>query len=157
MNEGIGSTPIVVIIVVFIAFASAYMAYNVNYTKAFRMKNKIIALYNKYDGNCVSECREEIEDYKRSIGYSAAGINCENNSFRPGNAPSVQTGDVGYCVYKVDQSMSNNPNVVSDRSTQAGYYYRVVTRINIRIPIVENVLGLGFLNVSGDTRMFKDS
>ena len=43
MNEGIGSTTILVIIVVFIALVSGYMAYNVNYTKAFRMKNKIIS------------------------------------------------------------------------------------------------------------------
>ena len=50
MNEGVGSTTIIVIIMVFITVVSAYMAYNVNYTKAFRMKNKVISMYEKENG-----------------------------------------------------------------------------------------------------------
>ena len=50
MRDSIGGTVILVIIMVFMVFAIAYLAYNVNYQKAFRMKNKIISIYEKYNG-----------------------------------------------------------------------------------------------------------
>ena len=70
MNEGIGSTTILVVIAVFIAIVSAYLAYNVNYTKAFRMKNKIVSLYEEYNGQCFNDCQAKIRDYARDIGYN---------------------------------------------------------------------------------------
>ena len=45
MRDGIGSVVMITIIIVFIVAASSYLAFNVNYTKAFRMKNKIISIY----------------------------------------------------------------------------------------------------------------
>ena len=52
MRDGIGSTVMITIIIAFIVCASSYLAYNVNYTKAFRMKNKIISVYEDYNGVC---------------------------------------------------------------------------------------------------------
>ena len=48
MRDALGGTVVLVIIVVFIVIVSGYMAFNVNYTKAFRIKNKIVDNYN-YD------------------------------------------------------------------------------------------------------------
>ena len=55
MRDSLGGAVNIIIIVVFIVIALGYMAFNVNYTKAFRMKNKIISvnkegeyLYKKY-------------------------------------------------------------------------------------------------------------
>ena len=45
MRDSIGGSVVLIIIVVFIVVALGYMAFNVNYTKAFRMKNKVIAVY----------------------------------------------------------------------------------------------------------------
>jgi hypothetical protein len=44
MRDAMGGSVALVIIVVFIVIALGYMAFNVNYTKAFNMKNKIIYL-----------------------------------------------------------------------------------------------------------------
>ena len=49
MRDAIGGAVNIVIIVVFIVIVLAYLAFNVNYTKASRMKNKIIATYEDYD------------------------------------------------------------------------------------------------------------
>ena len=46
--------------------------------------------------------------------------------------------------------------VVQDNNSKPGYYYRILTRIDIRIPIVQNVLNLRVLNVTGDTKTFRD-
>ena len=53
MRDSLGGAVNVFIIVIFIVFALGYMAYNVNYTKAFRMKNKIVFTYEKYKGKCL--------------------------------------------------------------------------------------------------------
>ena len=155
MNEGLGTTPIVVIIVVFIAVASSYLAYNVNYMKAFRMKNKIIAIYEKYDGFCDGDCQTEIIQYGKTIGYSSVLMDCQNNPLRPRTSIAETVyKDPGYCVYKIEEDMTEVADAVEDTTLKRGYYYRIVTRINIQIPIVQNVMGLSFLNVSGDTRQF---
>ncbi|MBO4731371.1 MAG: hypothetical protein J5597_01005 [Spirochaetaceae bacterium] len=64
MRDAMGGSVALVIIVVFIVIALGYMAFNVNYTKAFRMKNKIISVYEKYEGKCEENCEKEIKDYE---------------------------------------------------------------------------------------------
>ena len=163
MNEGIGSSTIIVIIVVFIAIASAYMAYNVNYTKAFRVKNKIISLYEEYEGDCNGECQSEILKYAQSVGYNASDTVsdssfCTDNVFVPRD-PRVDIRpytDPGYCIYRVPADSTDGSDIIDDCNHKGGYYYRVVTRIDIKIPIVQNFIGLRFLNVTGDTKVFKE-
>ena len=164
MNEGVGSTSTIVIIMVFIAIVSAYMAYNVNYTKAFRMKNKIISLYEEYDGECLNTpvngetetCQQKIRTYAKQIGYTSATLNCDDNPLRPDhNVESTRRYDVGYCEYKVNaiNVKSSDPSVVDEG--QEMYYYRILTRIDIQIPIIQNVFQLRILNITGDTKLFE--
>ncbi len=164
MNEGVGSTTIIVIIIVFISFVSAYMAYNVNYTKAFRMKNKIIAVYEEYNGECDSNCHQEIKEYSKQIGYSSSSIDCGASGFNPSRGSSSSSGqlftDPGYCEYYVVEDKNgcgdeDTKVVYTDNNCVPGHYYRIVTRIDIRIPIIQNVLNLRFLDVTGDTKTFK--
>jgi len=158
MNEGVGSTTIIVIIMVFISVVSAYMAYNVNYTKAFRMKNKIISLYEEYDGHCESECHAKIIEYGKQIGYKSATLKCDDNPFVPSGSVSQPFTDIGYCEYKVmvEKTDRSRVDVYEDNHSVPGYYYRILTRIDIRIPIIQNVLQLNALNVTGDTKVFED-
>ena len=159
MNEGMRSTTMIVIIIVFISVVSAYMAYNVNYTKAFRMKNKIIALYEEYDGDCGADCKEEIAEYAKDIGYTSINnLHCEESYFKPDD-PSVRTQTFdryGYCEYKVNVVKSSSASVFEDNNSNPGYYYRILTRIDINIPIIQNVLDLRILNITGDTKTFND-
>ena len=164
MNEGVGSTSVIVIIVVFIAIVSSYMAYNVNYTKAFRMKNKIISLYEEYDGNCDSSCSAKIQSYAQDIGYAVSAIDsnaCRNNPFIPNSDSdeevTTETHAPYYCAYKVKERKSGHSSVFKDNNSEPGFYYRVVTRIDIEIPIIQNVMNLRVLNVSGDTKTFKQN
>ena len=69
MRDALGGAVNIYIIVVFIVFALGYAAFNVNYTKAFRMKDKIISVYEKYDGVCTNQCEQEIIGYADQIGY----------------------------------------------------------------------------------------
>ena len=158
MNEGIGSTTILTIIVVFIAIVAGYMAYNVNYTKAFRMKNKIIALYEENNGICGTVCQNEIVSYAKEIGYNPAGaLNCNDTDIKPiGITSSSGSNKKGlYCEYKISvQKSKSSDHVFVDSSDE--YYYRILTRINIQIPIIQNLLNLRVLNVTGDTKSFSN-
>lgn len=143
MRDSIGGVVVLVIIVVFIVFASGYMAFNVNYTKAFNMKNKIISSFEEYKGNCsstTSDCAKKIQTYASDIGYHPKLIKCDDG---------FNNYEDLYC-YK--------DNVVVNGGGEEGniekHYYRIVTRIDIQIPIIENIFGLRILNVSGDTGQF---
>ena len=156
MNEGTGGSIVLAIIVVAIAFIMSYLAYNVNYTKAFRMKNKVISLYEKCGGHCYGQCKNDIIQYRKDIGYDPKAItNCRNIPFKPDNAELVDnSAGNGYCVFKVVEHKTENSQIVPEYQSSSRYYYRVITRINIVVPIVNNIFDLGALYVTGDTEMF---
>ncbi len=75
MSDSLGGTVIIVLIVLFITIVSGYLAFNVNYTKAFKMKNKIVDTYEKYKGNCDgnSDCNDEIDGYSDFVFINRFG------------------------------------------------------------------------------------
>ena len=50
MRDAFGGLVNIVIIVVFLVLVSGLLAFNVNYTKAYRVKNKIITTLEQYEG-----------------------------------------------------------------------------------------------------------
>ena len=138
MRDAIGGTMTLVIVVVFIVIALGYMAFNVNYTKAFRMKDKIISVYEKYNGYCNSNCKKEIEAYAKELAYSAG-----NKVVCPQGATLVKKL---YCVKEV--------NATSIADGKPKRYFNIVTKINIEIPIINNVLNFQFFYIKGDTKTF---
>lgn len=154
MNEGVGSTTILVIMMVFLTVVSAYMAFNVNYTKAFRLKNKIISIYDQYNGDCNvgTTCWDEISDYASKIGVERLNnLRCDDSSIRPANS-DLQAREF-FCEYRVTVNNSSGGTNVQDEGKEY-YYYHIVTRIDIKIPVVQNVFSLRFLTVSGDTKVY---
>ena len=144
MRDALGGSVTLIIIVVFIVVTMGYMAFNVNYTKAFRMKDKIIAVYEDRKGNCDSDCNNEIKEYARTIGYSTANnITCEDKYSKFENL---------YCYKKVEVS-KNTKSSFDDTGDR--YYYKIETKINLEIPIINNILDLRFFYIKGDTKSFK--
>lgn len=165
MRDSLGSVVVLAIIVVFITFVSGYMAFNVNYTKAFRMKNKVIDLFEEYNGNCNSSCKDDIKDYANKIGYNAHILECPNLNVDNPDTQLIKKEliDDRYCVYRFKVSSNDNAycsNISGGKclATDVGnkYYYRILTIIDIRIPIIQNVLGLNLLSVTGDTMQFRE-
>ena len=52
MRDAFGGIVNISMIVVFLVIVSGYLAFNVSYTKAFRVKNKIITTIEQYEGLC---------------------------------------------------------------------------------------------------------
>ncbi len=145
MRDSLGGAVNVIIIVVFIVVALGYMAFNVNYTKAFRMKNKIISEYEKAEGDCGSGiCPANIEKYANEIGYKPNRSTFHCNGMTPGYKNL-------YCYDEIAvNTRITSDDSINDRAN--GVYYRIVTKINIEIPIIDNIFDLDVFKISGDTK-----
>ena len=69
MRDSLGGLVSIFIIVIFVVLIMGYLAFNVNYTKAFRMRDKVIDTLNRNNGVCGKYCRNEINQYAADIGY----------------------------------------------------------------------------------------
>lgn len=144
MRDAFGGLMNMVIIVVFLVLVSGYLAFNVTYTKAFRVKNKIITTIEQYEGNCGNDngaCDTEIKNYMKEIGYSSLtqlsieGYDCKN----------------GYCIKRIEPDRTGDS--VNDQDKKV--YYKVVTAISIDIPIINKIMPqLRIFQVSGTTKQF---
>ena len=75
MRDAFGGIVNLSMIVVFLVLVCGYLAFNVNYTKAFRVKNYIITTIEQYEGNCdntSSACAQKIDDYIKQVDIPLA-------------------------------------------------------------------------------------
>lgn len=138
MQEAFGGILNIFLIAIFLAIVEAVLAFAVSYTKAFRMKNYVISVVEQYEGagclpsdkGAATGCRQKIQRNADGLHYSPANLQCHNNS---SNVDSL------YCISEI----SRDGNTVQ---------YRIVTQVDINLPIINNIMGLEFFQVSGDTR-----
>ena len=72
MREAIGGTWLFGLVLTFIVFFASFLAVSINYSKAFNVKNNIVDLIGKYEGNnCKS--RKKISEYLYDVGYMVIG------------------------------------------------------------------------------------
>lgn len=147
MRDAFGGLMNMVIIVVFLVLVSGYLAFNVNYTKAFRVKNKIITTIEQYEGVCEpgnpsNKCNQVIKDYMKSVGYNAGSLNIEG----------YECND-SYCIKRMESETATE-NVDLKKKV----YYQVTTAIVIDIPIINKIMpNLKMFQVSGTTKAFVPS
>jgi len=167
MKDAMGGVVNLVIIIVFMVIISGYLAFNVVYTKAFKVKNKIVLTYEEFDGNCGSntQCSQVIDNYMAEIGYRGSNMTVEDVEafYGPiGNDCNDQVdswdsnpgsciycpGDRPYCVIRVE----NQPATASDNHNQK-VSYKIITRVQVNIPIINRLLdGMRIFQVTGDTK-----
>lgn len=146
MRDAFGGIVNLAMIVVFLVLVSGYLAFNVNYTKAFRVKNYVITSLEQYEGNCQQEsaCADKISNYIKSIGYNAPDLKVDGYT-------CVKEG---YCYQKFPAT--NETGAYSEDSKKV--YFRVVTQINIDIPIINKILPtMKIFQVSGATKLITPS
>ena len=146
MRESIGGTWLIGIVALFIVLFSAFMAYSINYTKAFRAKNGLIDLieqnegYTFYNGSNIDNMTQEqlmndssvqAQAYAlvKSMGYdygskSENKVVC-NNDGTISDATKIDAAyqPGGYCVYRFCNS-------------DGTYRYKVVTYVMMKFPVI---------------------
>lgn len=139
MKASFGGILNLFLIVAFIVIISSLLLFNVSYAKAFRVKNKIITTYEQYEGFCGEKCNRIIKNYEDSLGYR---INTRMVADSSKGEKCVQ--ELGYCVIR-NQAKGINKNEVA-------YTYTIRTEINVRFPLIQDIIGLGVFKVSGVTK-----
>ena len=147
MSDALGGLVNLGLVIFFIIMISLYMAFNVNYQKAFNAKNEIIAIYQRYEGECDFNCRNEIEDYEKKIGYGKKQL-----QELPGKKEHCSS-TLGYCVAGVEakkEAMNNEFGTVMKFC-----YFDIRTQVLIEIPIINNLMHLRLFQVTGQTKSIK--
>ena len=139
MRESIGGTWLFGLVITFIVFFASFLAVSVNYSKAFNVKNNVVDLLGKYEGN-TCDARRKIGEYLSREGYLVSGT-CE-----PGykgyliNGNPISAGEKAfYCV---------KTNSVTSTATLNKMYYGVEVFFRIDFPVFGD---LTTFRVKGET------
>lgn len=158
MRDSFGGIASIALIVFFIVIAFSYLAFNVNYTKASRMKDKIISIYNQYNGDCSSAiCKEKIANYAKAIDYKPSTVLMCNRSNDEDNGTKADNEANIYCIKKVvTSSPKQDPDNGQFEAGSTSYYYEIRTIINTDVPIIKNILGYENFQIKGQTKTFTE-
>lgn len=155
MREAIGSAFLVNLILIFIGVISALVVGSISYSKAYKAKDRILYVIEKYDGY-TDEAKKEIDSSLKKIGYvidSTDSSRCENLYTKKGGFNSDNllhgknngTAKYDYCVYKYDCTTNDGSCVAT--------YYGVTTFMHFDIPLIGGLLKF---SVSGETSLVYD-
>ena len=148
MRDAIGQVFALQVILAFVLLINGYMAYSVNYTRAFRVKNQIVNIIEQYEGP-TDEAMAKIGRYVDGMTYKVPQtlINNFRNNYSSNNGDATVSCQDGWCY------IAHNVKTTGGDGEMNGTYYSVITFVNIDIPVINNLIGLGdFLSISGETR-----
>lgn len=155
MKESIGNALLFYIIITFVIVLIAFFVGSLSYSKAFKVKNRIIETIEKEEG-FTTDAKGEIDDWLKGGDEGKAGIGYRVNT-NGGNANSSNCGAVDggtllnaasnyqYCVYELTSCNKN-----ADKS-RCGTYYRVTTYMFFDVPVIGDLIKIP---VSGETKTF---
>ena len=145
MKESIGTAWIMIIVMTFITLFSGYLAFSINYSKSFRVKDGIIERIHKYNGFVKEGSKytlQDIDDFLNEINYNARG-DCyklckdSGNEFVGVRGTTVIDRDeetngntYNYCIVRVKSKTLGNESTTADYSST---YYKVVVFFSLQI------------------------
>jgi len=130
MRDAIGGVFTIQIILFFLVIINAYLAFSVNYTKAFRIKNNIVAILEQQEGfttDGTDSAAGQIEKIMTDTGYNVEKGVIDRCGSRDDGYVAVYNNAGGYCL-----KLNKNADGTG--------YYSVKTYISINIPILNNLL-----------------
>lgn len=135
MRQAIGTTWIMQLVIVFMLIFVAFLALTINYTKAFKIKNEVVNMVEKYEGigsGDTTGALHIIDNYLTYNGYSITGsceegldygiISLSDHSYEPAKKDKKYY----YCVRKINREKSSMPN-------RAKYQIRLFLRFNLPV------------------------
>lgn len=146
MNEAVGNSLIMGIMAGIIGIIMIFFVGSISYTKAYKVKNKIINMIEENDGIWDSTKQTDIDTYLKEVGYQVgAGKNKECKCEASGaNASGCSV------VYDGNKSSQYNYCVLQYTNT-GGKYYKVITYMRFDFPIVGSFVDF---SVKGETKTF---
>ena len=148
MKEAIGQTFSLEFIIIFLLLLNGYLAFNVNYTKAFRVKNEIRSIIQKNEG-LTKEAMSDISEYMDKVNYTqSAGFTqyCSDRGLYRCTTPNGRT----FCM-----DVNTSPKYGTRNGQNIAAYYTVYTFVDINIPVIKNFFNQlgGLFAVTGETSL----
>lgn len=142
MRESIANSYIFMLVMVFVGIIIALFTGSLAYSKAFKVKTRIISIIEKHKGY-TDAAKLEIDDVLADIGYKIVERDCPNKT--GGDLLEVNSiRGYNYCVYEFD-STSSLPESYQGK----GPYYGVSTFMHFDIPFIGDFLQF---EVYGETK-----
>ncbi len=144
MKESIGNSAVFTIIIIFVGIISTILIGSLSYTKAYKIRTRMINIIEKYKGydNDNAKLKQEIDEYLKSAGYSVIKPTTNKKNVCPkypdnNGVKAINTIDnYEYCIYRLN--------------TVKGPYYHVTVFISFDIPVISSYLKFP---ISGETRI----
>ena len=146
MSDALGGVVNLGLVIFFMVIISLYMAFNINYQKAFNVKNEIIAIYQRYEGVCDPACKKEIKEYEDKIGYGKTELKAVRSN-------EYCSPTLGYCAIGVEAKKEAMNNELGTKMKFC--YFDIRTQVLIEIPIINNLMHLRLFQVTGQTKSIK--
>ena len=169
MNESINTSFLIGMIAAFITIISLLMITFFSYSRAFKTKNKMVDIIEKYNGYNNS-AKNEIEQYLKDVGYnvkrkskncpkydgenSINNIPCDNYFVYFSFTKNPKASD--YWVSSKHVYINKNKTYaycVYEFSTNRGKYYTVYIFANLNFPVINNIIEV---KIKGQTRTIYD-
>ena len=143
MKESIGSIQLFIIVLTMVMLFSGIMAFTINRSNAFAVKDKIISIIEENGGienltNDKSKTIEKIVDSLTEKRYRQNGI-CPENAVCYSRDGTVSTSNAAFAIIKTK----------STASERNAYYYKVVVYYNLDIPVIKTLFNF---QLSGETK-----
>lgn len=137
MKSATGSALLTNIIIVFLVVVMGLLVTSISYTKAYRIKNRIVDIIEDYDGDFKNNKNKIIAEIDASLGSVGYRLN-EGKSCSTRYGTPITTGsNYYYCIY--------------ENESQRGFYYKVVAYMYLDIPLVGKLVNIP---VGGETKVF---
>lgn len=148
MREAIGTSFIVNFIIVFFVIFIAFFVGNITYTKAFKVKNKIIDEIESFDGTISSDVNVLNSDLQAKIDakMSEVGYRISNNTTCDTHGRYADSQ-----VLTKNQSSTTYRYCIYKNTNSKGTYYGVVAYMYFEVPIIGAKLEIP---IYGETRTF---
>ena len=143
MRDAVGGSMLFYIVIIFVTAVMLLFSSIMTYSKAYRIKNRILEVIEKY-GEYTNEATEEI-----NIDLSASGY----NSSYPSNCEKIRNRLIGdqdgrYASAKISENQNKKENnlggynycVFKLDNVEDGYSYIVVTFTEFQIPVIGEIL-----------------
>ena len=153
MKDSIGMVPALVVLFIGIAAISGYIAFTVNYSKAFKAKSRIVNIIQEYEndidnGDTLSKIKKDVGDYLKSINYSSTDLLLAKGCREDQGWQTIQ--NQGWC-YKIVATGSDSSNEY--HSKQQKKYIKIRTFISIDVPIFNKFFAnIPIFYVDGSTK-----
>lgn len=161
MKDAVGGVFTLQAIIIALLIIMCLMAFAVNYSKAFRVKNEIRSIIEKSEGLTPS-AEVQINEMIRNHQYFLSSIYYDQCS-KLGDGWKLYTSSdssggsgVHFCI---KCEFANNLGETNQNPEYRGAYYSIVTFVNIDVPIVNNLIPftINFFKVSGETALIYSS